>query len=134
METYRSAVPGALDAGGAHSALGALGDRTRQAIVERLAEGPCSVGDLANELPVSRPAVSQHLRVLKDAGLVVDEAVGTRRLYRMNPDGVLAIRVYLDQVWGQALASFEAAAIKAAQQAGPSPGSAGTPSAEGART
>lgn len=116
------------------SALGALGDRTRQAIVERLAAGPRSVGDLASELPVSRPAVSQHLRVLKEAGLVVDEAAGTRRLYRINPDGVLAIRACIDRMWGHALASFEAAARKAAQEAGSDPESAGTPSDTGAHT
>ncbi len=105
-----------------------LGDRTRQAIIERLADGPCSVGDLAAELPVSRPAVSQHLRVLKDAGLVIDEAAGTRRVYRINPDGVLAARAYLDRMWGQALASFETAAKKAAQQAGSDGGPAATSS------
>jgi DNA-binding transcriptional ArsR family regulator len=114
-------------------ALVALGDRTRQAIFERLADGPRSVGDLASELPVSRPAVSQHLRVLKDAGLVVDQADGTRRLYRINPDGVLAIRVYLDRMWGQGMASFEAAARKAAQEAGLHPEPTGTSSEQGAR-
>jgi DNA-binding transcriptional ArsR family regulator len=108
-------------------ALGALGDRTRQAIFERLAAGPRSVGDLASELPVSRPAVSQHLRVLKEAGLVADEAAGTRRLYRINPDGVLAIRAYLDRMWGLGMASFEAAARKAALEAGCDPEPAGTP-------
>jgi DNA-binding transcriptional ArsR family regulator len=112
-------------------ALAALGDRTRQAIVARLVSGPRSVGDLASELPVSRPAVSQHLRVLKDAGLVVDEAAGTRRLYRINPDGVLAIRGYLDQMWGQALASFEMAARKAANQASSDIESAGTTHEQG---
>ncbi|HXP22166.1 MAG TPA: metalloregulator ArsR/SmtB family transcription factor [Streptosporangiaceae bacterium] len=115
-------------------ALGALGDRTRQAIVERLVNGPCSVGDLASELPVSRPAVSQHLRVLKDAGLVVDEAAGTRRVYRINPDGVLAIRAYLDRMWGHALASFEAAAIRAAQDGGSDPEPAGTLDEQGGQT
>jgi DNA-binding transcriptional ArsR family regulator len=113
-------------------ALAALGDRTRQAIVERLASGPRSVGDLASELPVSRPAVSQHLRVLKDAGLVLDEAAGTRRLYRINPAGVLAIRSYLDQMWGQALASFETAARKVAEQASSDIESAGITDEQGA--
>jgi len=126
--TYESRGPAEPARAAGLGALGALGDRTRLAIVERLAAGGRSVGDLASELPVSRPAVSQHLRVLKDAGLVIDEAVGTRRLYRINPDGVLAIRAYLDQMWGQALASFEAAARQAAQQAGSEPDPAGTPS------
>ena len=84
----------------------ALGDPTRRAIFERLAEGPRAVGELASELPVSRPAVSQHLKVLKDAGLVVDEAVGTRRLYRVDPTGVAGLRAYLDMVWDRALAAY----------------------------
>ena len=87
----------------------ALGDPTRQAIFERLAAGPRAVGELAGELPVSRPAVSQHLKVLKDAGLVVDTAAGTRRLYRLDPDGVGAVRAYFDAFWNQALAAFKAA-------------------------
>ena len=90
--------------------IAALGDDTRRAIFERLARGPCSVGELADELPVSRPAVSQHLRVLKDAGLVFDRPDGTRRLYQLDPDGVGALRAYLDQFWNQALAAFKAAA------------------------
>jgi DNA-binding transcriptional ArsR family regulator len=88
----------------------ALGDATRREIFERLAGGPRSVGELAEELPVSRPAVSQHLKVLKDAGLVFDRPVGTRRLYQLNPDGVGAMRAYVDQFWNQALAAFKAAA------------------------
>ncbi len=88
----------------------ALADPTRRAIFELLAEGARPVGDLARQLPVSRPAVSQHLRVLKDAGLVVDRPAGTRRLYRLNPEGVGAVRSYLDRFWDQALASFAAAA------------------------
>ncbi len=87
----------------------ALGDPTRRAIFERLAAGPRAVGELANELPVSRPAVSQHLKVLKAAGLVVDTAAGTRRLYRLDPDGVDAVRAYFDAFWNQALAAFKAA-------------------------
>jgi DNA-binding transcriptional ArsR family regulator len=87
----------------------ALGDPTRRAIFERLGEGPRAVGELASELPVSRPAVSQHLKVLKQAGLVVDTAPGTRRLYRLDPDGVGAVRAYFDTFWNQALAAFKAA-------------------------
>ncbi len=90
--------------------IGVLGDSTRRAIFERLAEGPCSVGELAEELPVTRPAVSQHLRVLKDAGLVFDRPEGTRRLYQLDPDGVGALRAYVDQFWNQALVAFKAAA------------------------
>ena len=87
----------------------ALGDPTRRAIFERLAQGPRAVGELASELPVSRPAVSQHLKVLKDAGLVSDARDGTRRLYRLDPDGVGAVRAYFDAFWNQALAAFKAA-------------------------
>jgi DNA-binding transcriptional ArsR family regulator len=90
--------------------IGVLGDATRRAIFERLAYGPCSVGELAGELPVTRPAVSQHLKVLKDAGLVFDRPDGTRRLYQLDPDGVGALRAYVDQFWTQALAAFKAAA------------------------
>jgi DNA-binding transcriptional ArsR family regulator len=85
----------------------ALGDPTRRAIFERLAEGPRAVGELASELPVSRPAVSQHLKVLKEAGLVVDTKHGTRRLYRLDPAGVGAVRAYFDTFWNQALAAFK---------------------------
>ena len=95
-------------------ALTALGDPTRRAIFECLARGPRAVGQLASELPVSRPAVSQHLRVLKEAGLVADRAAGTRRIYQIQPRGVQAIHAYLDQMWGQALASFQEAAAAAA--------------------
>jgi DNA-binding transcriptional ArsR family regulator len=86
-----------------------LGDPTRREIFERLAERPRAVGELAGELPVSRPAVSQHLKVLKDAGLVVDRQVGNRRIYQLNLDGVGALRAYLDQFWNRALAAFKAA-------------------------
>ena len=85
----------------------ALGDPTRRAIFERLADHPRAVGELASELPVSRPAVSQHLKVLKDAGLVIDRPVGTRRVYQLNPDGVDALRVQLDRFWTQALAAYK---------------------------
>ena len=87
----------------------ALGDRTRRAILERLAERPCAVGELADQLPVSRPAVSQHLKVLKETGLVHDETVGTRRIYRLDPAGVQALRDQLDTFWNRALANYETA-------------------------
>lgn len=93
--------------------LAALGDPTRRAIFELLAEGPTPVGELAARLPVSRPAVSQHLRVLKGAGLVRDRAAGSRRLYQLDPDGVAAVRAYLDRFWDRALADFKAAAESA---------------------
>jgi DNA-binding transcriptional ArsR family regulator len=89
--------------------LAALGDPTRRAIFERLADRPRAVGELARELPVSRPAVSQHLRVLKDAGLVIDRRAGSRRIYQLDPDGVGALRAYLDQFWHQSLTAFKAA-------------------------
>ena len=85
----------------------ALGDPTRRAIFERLGAGPRAVGELADELPVSRPAVSQHLKVLKDAGLVVDRAEGTRRIYQLDPQGVGALRAYFDAFWLQALTAFK---------------------------
>jgi DNA-binding transcriptional ArsR family regulator len=87
----------------------ALGDPTRRAIFERLAERPRAVGELARELPVSRPAVSQHLKVLKNARLVVDQAAGSRRVYRLDPDGVGALRADLEQFWSSALAAYKAA-------------------------
>jgi DNA-binding transcriptional ArsR family regulator len=89
--------------------IAAIGDPTRRAIFELLAEGPTPVGELAARLPVSRPAVSQHLRVLRSAGLVSDRAVGTRRLYEIDQDGVAAMRAYLDRFWGDRLADFKAA-------------------------
>ncbi|MFI1916474.1 ArsR/SmtB family transcription factor [Nocardia sp. NPDC020380] len=94
MGTYQSA------------ALDALGDPTRRAIFERLGRGPAAVGQLAGELPVSRPAVSQHLKVLKRAGLVRDEAVGTRRVYRLDPAGIDALRMYFTHFWSTALSAF----------------------------
>ena len=91
-------------------ALALLGDPSRRAIFELLARHPSSVGELARQLPISRPAVSQHLKVLKDGGLVASESEGTRRVYRLNPDGVGAVRAYLDRVWQDALAAFQKAA------------------------
>ena len=85
----------------------ALGDPTRRAIFERLAARPSAVGELADGLPVSRPAVSQHLKVLKEAGLVMDRRDGNRRIYQANPDGVAALRAQLDRFWNQALANFK---------------------------
>ena len=85
----------------------ALGDPTRREIFARIAERPRAVGELAGELPVSRPAVSQHLKVLKDAGLVLDRAEGNRRIYRADPAGLAALRAQLDTFWNQALATFE---------------------------
>ena len=99
METYRSAP-----------ALDALGDPTRRAILELLRDGPRPVGELASALPVSRPAVSQHLAVLKAAGLVADRAAGRRRLYAVDPAGLEALRAYLEGMWGQALADYRRAA------------------------
>ena len=97
METYQSA------------GWTALGDPTRRAIFECLADRPRAVGELASELPVSRPAVSQHLKVLKDARLVTDRREGTRRIYQLDPDGLAALRGYLDHFWDQALAGFKTA-------------------------
>jgi DNA-binding transcriptional ArsR family regulator len=87
----------------------ALGDPTRRAVFERLRNGPQAVGELAQGLPVSRPAVSQHLRVLKDAGLVVDDPAGTRRLYRIDAAGVAGLRAYVEGLWDTALGSFKEA-------------------------
>ena len=91
-------------------ALDALGDPTRRAVFERLAPGPRAVGEIAADLPVSRPAVSQHLKVLKEAGLVSDRAAGNRRLYAVDPAGVDALRGYFEQFWNDALAAFKEAA------------------------
>jgi DNA-binding transcriptional ArsR family regulator len=85
----------------------ALADPTRRAVFERVANRPRSVGALAAELPVSRPAVSQHLKVLKDAGLVTDEARGTSRIYRIDPNGLGPLRRWLDEHWGRSLANFK---------------------------
>ena len=85
----------------------AIGDRTRRTIMLHLADRPRAVGELATELPVSRPAVSQHLKVLKDAGLVAEQAIGTRRIYRLNEAGVAALRDQLDVFWNRALTGFQ---------------------------
>jgi len=90
--------------------LGVLGDPTRRTILERLRGGPLSVAEIARDLPVSRPAVSQHLRVLREAGLVSERRSGTRRLYRLDLNGLAALRAYLDSFWDEALAAFKAAA------------------------
>ena len=92
------------------AAITALGDPTRRALFERLVERPRPVGELAGELPVSRPAVSQHLKVLKDAGLVIDRKVGTRRVYHVDPQAVADLRAYFDAFWDQSLAAFRQAA------------------------
>jgi DNA-binding transcriptional ArsR family regulator len=97
----------AADEGGT---IGVLSDPNRRAIFELLARRPSSVGELAELLPISRPAVSQHLKVLKDGGLVVSQPDGNRRVYRLNPDGVSALRAWLDGVWNDALTSFHKAA------------------------
>jgi DNA-binding transcriptional ArsR family regulator len=94
--------------------LDALGDRTRRSILEKLAAGQVAVGVLADQLPVSRPAVSQHLRVLKEAGLVVESVAGTRRLYRINQSGLMVVRDYFDRLWETTLDNF---AIVAAAEA-----------------
>ena len=95
------------------SAWDALGDPTRRAILDQLARRPSAVGDLARELPVSRPAVSQHLRVLKQAGLVVDRAEGTRRVYALHTAGLAALRRDLDRYWSHALDAFKSAVERA---------------------
>jgi DNA-binding transcriptional ArsR family regulator len=96
--TYRYSAP---------TALAALADPTRRAIFERLAAQPSAVGVLARGLPVSRPAVSQHLRVLKEAGLVTEAAAGTRRIYRIDPRGIAAMREWLEALWSAALDAFK---------------------------
>jgi DNA-binding transcriptional ArsR family regulator len=97
-----------VDANG--TAFAALGDATRRKVFELLRRGPRAVGDLAAELPVSRPAVSQHLRVLREAGLVTERRNGTRRLYAIDPGGVAGLRDYFDDFWNEALARYKAAA------------------------
>jgi len=92
------------------AAFTALGDPTRMKVLERLRSGPLAVGEIARNLPVSRPAVSQHLKVLKEAGLVIDHAEGTRRVYQIDPHGLGQIRRWLDQFWDEALEAFKAEA------------------------
>jgi DNA-binding transcriptional ArsR family regulator len=96
--------------------LTALGDPTRRAIFERLAERPRAVGELASELPVSRPAVSQHLKLLKEANLVVDRHEGTRRIYQLDPKGIALLRTYLDRFWSRALAAYKEAVEQATEE------------------
>jgi DNA-binding transcriptional ArsR family regulator len=96
----------------------ALGDPNRRAIVELLAAGDRSVSELAGALPISRPAVSRHLRLLKEAGLVADRAEGTRRLYRLDDEGIAAVREYLEQVWGETAARFRLVAENTREQRG----------------
>ena len=86
----------------------ALADPTRLAVFERVAKGPAAVHQIAKAFPVSRPAISQHLRVLKDAGLVFDQQIGNRRIYQLNPDGIESLRAYFDRFWVDALESFKA--------------------------
>jgi DNA-binding transcriptional ArsR family regulator len=99
-------------------ALLALGDPTRLAILDRLTDRPRAVIDLSRELPVSRPAVSQHLRVLKDAGLVTDQAVGNRRIYRVDPEGLATLRDQLDEFWTKALATYKTIVDQPSQEEG----------------
>ena len=94
----------------------ALGDPTRRAIFELLVDRPRAVVELAGQVPVSRPAVSQHLRVLKEAGLVIDEPAGSRRVYRVAPDGLAALRADLDRFWERALSAFEVAVEESTQE------------------
>jgi len=94
----------------------ALGDPTRRAIFERIADRPRAVGELASELPVSRPAVSQHLKVLKDAELVVDRRAGNRRIYQLDPGGLGTLRAQLDQFWNKALAGYKEAVEQDAEE------------------
>ena len=90
--------------------LEAIAEPTRRAIVERLAEQPSAVSDLARDMPITRSAVSQHLKVLKAVGLVTDQAAGTRRIYRVDPDALAIIRAYFDSFWSRSLAAFQKAA------------------------
>lgn len=85
----------------------ALADPTRRTVFERIVERPCSVGELARNLPISRPAVSQHLKVLKEAGLVIDSRAGKQRIYRIDPDGLATLRAELDRFWSKTLAAYK---------------------------
>jgi len=102
-------------------AFAALADPTRRDVFERLAAGPRAVGDLARELPVSRPAVSQHLKVLKEAGLVSDRPHGARRVYQIDPQGLGQMRAWLDRFWDQALDAFKADVERADEDGGRTP-------------
>ncbi len=118
-EQAQQASPATEAPAGAAAVFAALGDPTRRTIFERVAGRPQSVGELADALPVSRPAVSQHLRVLKEAGLVSDGAVGARRIYRMDPQGLGQLRAYLDHFWNHAMAAFKAAAERPPKESRP---------------
>ena len=96
--------------------LDALGDTSRMAIFQKLAAGPVAVNQLARTLPISRPAVSQHLRVLKEAGLVTDTRAGTRRLYQLSPEGIARLRAHFDRLWEQAMSNFQSAAENPPQE------------------
>jgi len=98
------------------NALAALADPTRRRVFERLRNGPHAVSEIARGMPVSRPAVSQHLKVLKEAGLVADRPEGTRRVYYIDPQGLGALRQWLDQFWDQALAAFQAEVERSEQE------------------
>ena len=98
------------------NALAALADPTRRTVFERLRSGPHAVTEIARGMPVSRPAVSQHLKVLKEAGLVADRPEGTRRVYYIDPNGLGALRQWLDQFWDQALAAFQAEVERGARE------------------
>ncbi len=91
-------------------AIEALSDATRRAIIERIAQGPCTVGDVAKIIPVSQPAVSQHLRILREAGLVQRQKAGAKRIYSLAPDGLVELRSYFDRMWGDVLSAFKQAA------------------------
>jgi DNA-binding transcriptional ArsR family regulator len=97
-------------------ALGALADPTRRRVFERLLPGPLAVHEIASGMPVTRPAVSQHLRVLRSAGLVTARSEGTRRVYAVSPQGIGALRSWMDEYWGRALEGFRAAAEAAAEE------------------
>ena len=112
------------------NALTALADPTRRRVFEELRRGPRPVGEIARELPVSRPAVSQHLRVLKDAGLVTDSRAGTRRMYQLDPEGVARLRAHFDLVWERALGAFQRAAVVPAASPSAKKGSAKIESAK----
>ena len=105
-----------------HAQLDALGDPTRRAIFERLARGPLPVSEIARGLPVSRPAVSQHLKVLKSARLVIDRAQGTRRVYQHDAAGLAALKEYFEKFWSEALDAFRIEAERSWAEANPTPG------------